>query len=82
MLRIYPIKCILLAATTAFVICVCVHYFTWSVDVAEIILQNGEIYKGKLSNSGFSQYKMETDSGVFFIDKTMVESTSWVVPSK
>lgn len=75
-------KVVLLSAVIIFVTMVVLSHFTWSVDGAEIILKNGDTYKGKLSNSGFSQYKVETETGIFYVDKTMVESTSWGVASK
>lgn len=75
-------KTALLAAVIIFVAMVVLSHFTWSVDGAEIILRNGDTYKGKLSNSGFSQYRIETQTGAVFVDKQEVVSTIWDVPSK
>lgn len=64
-------------AVVAAAIYVAINHFTWSVDGAEVILKNGDVYKGSLSNSGFGQYRIETAAGVVLINKNAVASTSW-----
>lgn len=75
-------KLVLLGAVTVTAVAVLIDHVMWSVNGAEIILRNGDLYMGEVSNAGLSKYKIETQAGTVFVDKSEVASTSWEIPSE